>query len=157
VSLPECQGATHTTHTRYPRWMPLQEKHFHRRKSGYHVYLNARPDPSDEARLTWTGERYEAYRMRTAGPLAGWYGALALGRKTAVSYNETQALVCSAETLTAWVPLPPKAKLKNVTRLLHDGTEEEYEHIVDKAGKKVKLYIEDCGGEVFLYRLRYTL
>ena len=157
VSIPECQGATHTTHVRFPRWMVLEERHFRRRKTGYHVYLHGRPEPSDEMRLTWTPDSYEAYRRRTTGPLAGWYAALALAPKAVVSYSETQALVGSAEDRLAWVPLPPGAKLGSVTRVLHDGAEEPYDYEYDEAANKVQLYLEDCGRDVFLYRIAYRL
>ena len=157
VSNPECQGATHTSHIRFPRWMPLEEKHYHRRKTGYHVYLNARPIPSDVTRLTWTPDTYQAYRRRTEGPLAGWYAALSLGRKTLVTYSETQALVGSAETRTDWVPLPPNAELEKVTRVLHDGTEEEYDYIFDEDDHRIQLYIEDSGKDVLYYRITYAL
>ena len=157
VSMPECQGATHTAHVRFPRWMPLEEKHYRRRKAGYHVYLNARPLPSDETRLTWTPDHYKAYRRRTTGNLAGWYASLALARKTIVSYSETQALICSSETSTVWVPLPPHAQLQSVTRVTHEGAEDEYEYVFDTAGNRVRLYVEDSGGDVFYYRLQYKL
>lgn len=157
VNMPECQGATHTTHVRFPRWMPLEEKHYRRRKTGYHIYLNARPDPSDEMCLTCTPSSYEAWRRRTTGPLAGWYAAHSIGRKGIVSYNETQALVGASETRTDWVPLPPGATLERVTRVLHDGTEEDYEHVLDEAGHRLRLYIEDSAKGVLYYRIRYTL
>ena len=157
VSQPECQAARHTAHIRFPRWMPLEEKHYRRRKTGYHVYLNARPHPSDEMRLTWTPSSYEAWRRRTQGPLAGWYAALAIGRKGIVSYSETQALLGASETRTDWVPLPPSAKVESVTRVLHDGGEEAYEYLLDEAGNRLRLYIEDSAKGVLYYRIRYTL
>ena len=157
VNVPECQAATHTTHCYFPSWRPLAEKHYHRRKAGYQIYVNARQDPSDTMRLTWQGGDLEAYRLRTTGKLAGFYAALAIGRKGIVSYNETQALVACAETRTDWVPLPPNATLEGVTRVCHDGTEAPYEHVFDEEQNRVQLYIEDCGGDVLYYRITYRL
>ena len=158
-NIPECQAATHTTHCYYPAWRPLAEKHYHRRKTGYHIYLHARPMPSDESRMTWHAEtaEIEAWRRRTEGPLAGWYATLALGRKGIVSYSETQALLGVAEARSVSVPLPPKAQLQTVTRVLHSGGEEDHDHALDETTNHVRLHVEDCGGDVLYYRLRYTL
>ena len=157
VNIPECQAATHTTHPYYPSWRKLDEKHFHRRKTGYQLYLNARQKPSDQMRLDWSYGKMSAWRRRTDGPLAGWYATLALGAKCLISYDEDQALVGASENRTEWIPLPPKAKLERVTRLLHDGTEKEYEYILDKDRNRIRLYIEDCGKDVLYYRIRYAL
>ena len=157
VSMPECQGATHTTHTRYPRWMPLEEKHYRRRKTGYSIYLHARPDPSDEIRLTYAPGVYRAFRRRTEGALAGWYAALSIGKKGIVGYSESEALVGASENRTEWIALPPGASLKQVTRVLHDGGEEDYEYRFDGEQNRVRLYIEDSANGVLYYRLRYTL
>ena len=156
-NIPESQAATHTTHCYYPSWVPLAEKHFRRRKSGYQIYLNARQAPSDEMRLTWANGRMEAYRCRTSGRLAGWYAAIALGAKGIVSYSETQALAAASETRTDSIPLPPDAELESVTRVLHDGNEEPCEYELDEQHRRLRLYIEDCGGAVLFYRVRYSL
>ncbi|MFH0919119.1 MAG: hypothetical protein V1913_02050 [Fibrobacterota bacterium] len=157
VNIPECQAATHTTHCYYPSWRPLAEKHYHRRRAGYLIYLHARPDPSDDMRLTWRDGRMSAFRLRTAGPLAGFYAALALGPKGIVGYNATEALAAAAEARTDWIPLPSNARLLGVTRVCHDGRETPYEHVCDNARNRVRIHIEDCGGEVLYYRVRYEL
>jgi hypothetical protein len=154
---PDIEAVTHATHCYYPKWIPLTEKRFRRRKAGIHVYLNSPLESSDESRVTWNFENLEIYRKKTTGPLAGWYGALALSPKCFVTYNETQALVGSTENRLDWIPLPPNARMGKVTRLLHNGCEEEYEYVFDEKSHKVRLYIEDCGREVFYYRIMYGL
>ena len=156
-NVPECQAATHTTHCYYPSWRELGEKHFRRRKSGYQLYMHARQDPSDEMQMTWQDGEIEASRCRGTGPLAGWYAALALGRKGMVTYSETQALAAVSETRTAWLPLPPGSELNRVTRVPHEGAETDYEYDYDPIEHQVRLYLEDCGGDVLYYRIRYTL
>jgi hypothetical protein len=154
-NIPECQAATHTTHCYYPSWRPLAEKHYRRRKSGYQLYLHARQQPGDEMHLTWRDGEVEASRRRSSGPLAGWYAALALGRSGTVTYSATQALAAVSETRTAWIPLPPKAELKGVTRVLHDGAETDYPYVYDEGKHRVELYLEDSGADVLYYRIRY--
>ncbi|MFH0962756.1 MAG: hypothetical protein V2A58_01945 [Planctomycetota bacterium] len=156
-NMPECQAATHTTHCYYPSWRPLAEKHYRRRKAGYHLYLNGRPLPSDESRLTWTYDSFEAYRRRTEGKLAGWFATLALGTKCLASYNESQALVAASEARTDWIPLPPAAKLEKVTRVLQSGKDEDYEYLFDAERNAVRLRIEDAAGDVLYYRIRYRV
>ena len=157
VNMPECQSATHATHCYYPAWEPLEEKHYFRRKTGYHIYLNARPEPSDESRLTWQAGTLRAYRKRTTGPLSGWYATLALGTRGLVSYSETQALVGSSENFTTLIPIPPHAQLDQVTRVGHDGNEVAYEYEWNEEDHNVTLYLEDSAKGVCYYRLRYTL
>jgi hypothetical protein len=41
--------------------------------------------------------------------------------------------------------------------VLHDGGEEEVEYVFDNERRSVQVYIEDCGGEVFYYRIKYEL
>ena len=53
--------------------------------------------------------------------------------------------------------LPPNAELEHVQRVLHEGREEEVEYVFDPERRSVQLYIEDCGGEVFCYRIKYEL
>jgi len=154
---PDVEAVTHATHCYFPRWVPLAEKRFRRRKAGIHAYLNSPLSPSDECRVTWEFENLEIYRRKTRGPLAGWYGALALSPKCFVTYSEKQALVVASENRLDWVPLPPGATLDRVTRVLHDGDEREYEHVHDEKARRIQMYIEDCGKDVFCYRIRYRL
>ncbi len=156
-NVPETEAVTHTTHCYYPRWIPLTEKRFRRRRSGFQVYLNSPQESSDECHVTWTYEHLNIFRRKTTGPLAGWYGALALSPRCLVTYSKTQALVGSTENRLDSVPLPPGAKLKQVTRVLHDGHEEKVDHVYDNERQSVQLYIEDCGEEVLHYRIKYIL
>jgi hypothetical protein len=157
LSLPETQSVEHAPHCYYPAWRPLGEKHLRRRKAGFHVYLNSPVDPADECRVTWDPQRLEIYRRKTTGPLAGWFGALALSPKCVVSYSATEARVAASETRLDWVPLPPGARLQAVTRVFHQGGEAPYEYESDAAGQRIRLYIEDCGAAVFYYRIGYEL
>lgn len=147
----------HAPHCYYPSWRKLEEKRFRRQKAGYHVYLNSPPHPSDECRLTWNYEKLEIYRRKTTGPLAGWYGGLALSPRCFVTYNENQALVTASENRLDFIPLPPQAHYVGVTKVLHTGHEINCEHTFDPATNSVYLYIEDCGKDVFYYRVKYTL
>ena len=157
ICTPETQAVEHTTHCYYPLWMKLGEKHHRRRRTGIHVHMNSPCEPADELRLSWGHDTLEVYRRKTAGPLAGWYGALALSRRCFVSYSENQALVGSSEDRLDQVPLPPEASLEGITQVLHDGGEEEIEYLYDKDRNTVEFFIEDCGKEVFYYRIRYSL
>ncbi len=157
LGTPETQSVEHAPHCYYPRWMPLEQKHYGRRKSGIHVFLNSPAEPADECRLTWDFENLEVYRLKTTGPLAGWFGAKALSPRCFVTYSETQALIGSSENRLDYVPLPPNAELKKVTRVLHNGREEEVEYVYDDKQHRVQLYIEDCGGDVFYYCIQYRL
>jgi len=60
-----------------------------------------------------------------------------------VCYSATEARVAASETWLDWVPPPPHACLLGVTRVLHNSSEEPYEHIVDMDGYRVQFYIED--------------
>ena len=157
LCVPETQAVEHTTHCYYPSWQPLTEKLQRRRRAGLHVALHSPPEPSDESRLIWDYDNLEVYRRKTTGPLAGWYAALALSPKCFVTYDQTQALIASTENRLDWVPLPPKARLGKVSRLLHDGSEHDYEYVLDEQDNRLQLYIEDCGKDVFYYRITYTL
>jgi hypothetical protein len=156
--IPETMAVTHTTHPYYPQWRPLHDVHYNRRKMGIQVYLNSPQQSSDVCHALATPERFEAYRKKTEGPLAGWYGALSLSRRCLASYSEHEARVGSTQSQLAWVPLPPKAKLDKVTRVLHDGREEPYEHETDSSGNRVRLYVEDAGNsDTLYYRITYQL
>ncbi len=157
-TIPETVAVDYATHPYYPSWRKLQEKHHRRRKAGIHLYLNSLPSPSDDSRVIWkNGQLQKIYRLKTNGPLTGWYGALTLSPKCVVSYNEHQAMVVSSENRFDWVPLPPNAKLLSIKRVFHNGKVEDYEHLYDKNQHRVKLYIEDSGGKVFCYRIKYNL
>ncbi|MFC1452068.1 hypothetical protein ACFLSJ_01835 [Verrucomicrobiota bacterium] len=155
-SIPETESVRHAVHCYYPRWLPLGEKRFRRRKAGVHAYLHSPPEASDECRVNWAFERLEISRRKTSGPLAGWYGALALSPRCFVTYSETEARIASAENRLDRVPLPPGAKLEAVTRVLHDGGEEACEYTLDREKNAVELFIQDCGGETFYYSIAYT-
>ena len=120
------------------------------------VFFNSPPHPSDEFRVRWEYDTVEAYRLKRSGKLAGWYGALALGRKTVVSYSESQALLATSEDRTVSVPLPPRSTLKTVTRVSDDGREDDCEHSLSDDGRVV-FAVTDCGRGPLYYRLAYDL
>jgi hypothetical protein len=155
--IPENQSVEHTVHPYYPSWRKLEERHFHRRKSGILAYANSPPHPSDELHLACDDEPFAAWRVKTAGPLAGFTGARALGTRGVVTYSETEAVVVASESRLDWIELPPGAVLEGVTRELHDGGQERYEHMADPVANRVRLFIEDCGGPVACYRIAYRL
>jgi hypothetical protein len=155
--IPETMAVTHTTHPYYPQWRPLHELHYRRRKSGIQVYLNAPQESTDVCHVKVSADTFDVYRKKSAGPLDGWYAALALSRRCWVTYSEQEARVGSTESYTTWVPLPPSATLQQVTRVLHNGSEEPCEHEADPLENRVQLYVEDCGGDAMYYRIKYTL
>jgi len=157
LGFPETQSVEHAPHCYYPSWLPLGETRLRRRKAGFQVYLNSRVEPTDACRVSWSYEHLEITRRKTNGPLAGWYGALALSPRCVVSYSATEARVAASETRLDWVPLPPHARLSGVSRVLHHGGEEPYEYVIDTDGRRVQLYIEDCGTDVLYYRISYVL
>ena len=156
VAMPETQAVEHTTHPYYPSWRKLEQKHFRRRKAGMNVFFNSPVEPADESRVRWSPDHFEAHRLKRTGRLAGWYGALALGPKTVVSYNERQALLASSENRVVTVPLPPGAELLKVTCLLHDGKQKQCDYNA-AGGGNVRLYVSDCGQDVLNYCIRYNL
>ena len=156
-TLPETQWLEHAPHCYYPRWCLVDEKRLRRRKAGFHAYLNARPEPADVSQIDWSVDEVHICRRKTSGPLAGFYGGLALSPRCFVTYNESEARIASSEARLDWIPLPPGATLRSVTRLCHDGREEPCEHVPDQANNRLQIAIEDCGGEVLNYRIRYEL
>jgi hypothetical protein len=159
-SIPETMAVTHTTHPYYPQWRPLHDVHYNRRRSGIQVYLNAPQQSSDVSHVLVTPDRFEAYRKKTEGPLAGWYGALALSRRCWVTYSDHEARVGATQAQIRWVPLPPRAKLGKVTCVARDGRETPCERESDPAGNRVRLYVQDAGGDdsdVLYYRITYDL
>lgn len=155
--IPENQAVEHTVHPYYPSWRKLEERHFHRRKSGIRAYAHSPPHPSDVLHLSCGEDPFEAWRVKTEGPLAGFYGAKALSQRCVVTYAETEAMVVSSEERLDWVELPPGAALEGVVRELHDGSRAPYAHDLDGTGRRVRLFIEDCGGTVACYRIAYRL
>ena len=157
-TFPETTAVEYAPHPYYPGWRKLEQKHYRRRKAGLHAFLHSPVDPSDDLQVVWNqGELKKVSRTKTKGPLAGWYGAVALNSRSLVTYGEEYAMVVSSETRLDWVLLPPNAELVGVTRIFHDGSEDTYEYLYDEEQHRVQLYIEDSGTEVFYYRIGYRL
>ena len=156
-TIPETTGVDYATHPYYPSWRKFEQKEYNRRKAGFHVYMHSPVAPSDDSRVRWNNGEVEIRRLKTEGPLAGWYGAIALSRQCVATYDAEFAMVVASENRFDWVPLPPDAKLESVTRVLHSGAEEHYEYEYDENLHQVRIHIEDSGGEVFYYKIKYVL
>jgi hypothetical protein len=100
-----------------------------------------------------------ACRKYTQGPLAGFYAARTFGRRCFATYSETQALVASTLEQVVDVPLPPGAEITGVEAVRHDGGTVvwPFQAVSDGRGERVRLEVQDSGGEVLYYRIRYHL
>ena len=87
------------------------------------------------------------------------YAALALSRRCAITYSETEARIGTTETRYVQVPLPPGAVLKAVEMVTHGGkTRPRRSAMVQTAdGPGLEIYVEDCAGQALYYRIRYDL
>ena len=63
----------------------------------------------------------EQWRKRTTGKLAGFYAALAIGKRTLVSYSTTEARLATSITRTVEFPLPSAAQVQKVEMVPHEG------------------------------------
>ncbi len=155
---PEIESVHHTIHP-YMYWREMVSKDYRRIQAGVQACMNAPIDPTDECRVNLhEGGQPEIWRKRRGGPLAGWYAALALHKRTVVTYSESQALIASSQEWRVTVPLPPRARLEAVEAIAHDGSAapHPYELLPDEQNS-VRLWAPDAGGEIMHVRLRYTL
>jgi hypothetical protein len=155
--IPETEAVTHTTYPYYPSWRPLREEHYRRRKSAFLTYLNAPMKSTDICQVRAGEDSPTASRQRGEGALKGFFAAKSISPRCWVSYSETEARICSTESRRAVVPLPPNAKLLGVTQLRHDGKETDCESDLDRKQNAIELFLEDCGGDVLYYRIKYQL
>lgn len=165
-NMPEYGGLDKVIHP-YTHWRDLPEKDRRRRTAGIQVYLNAPMDRTDICRVTWaTGEIKEVWRRRTAGPLQGFYAALAISPRCFVTYSERCARIGSSEDRYACIPIPPGARVTEVVRVLHGGgelpldvekTTSEQETPASIHAPSVCLKVADCGGETLYTEIRYRL
>jgi len=144
----------------YLYFRELKEKDFKRRKAGIHTHLNAPINVTDECLVRPAANGQAAiWRKRTTGKLAGWYAALAFGKRCFATYSETQALIAASETRLIDLPLPPGAVVKSVQMIPHDGPAQncQAEPCVTDDGPGLRIRIEDCGFVPMYYRVEYTL
>ena len=155
----ETPDVHHAIHP-YVYFRELRLKEYRRRLSGCKVQENAPLNITDIVRVEPAATRFQEptmWRKRTTGRLAGWYAALALGRRACITYSETEARIGTTETRLIRVPLPAWANLTATEAVLHDGKVKPWpaRRFTSNGEPWVELKIEDCAGEVLYYRLRY--
>lgn len=158
-NVPEAESVTHAIHP-YMYHRPLREKEYRRRRAGMQVYNNAPVKISHECRVSWHPDQtIEAWRKYTDGPLEGFYAALALSRKSFVTYNTAQALIACSESRIVRVPLPTNARITAVEMVEHDGAIHpwQYTTIDGLEHPTIEMHLQDCGFEPMYYRIRYRL
>ena len=157
----EVPDVAHIVHP-YGIYFPMKRRDYNRRRAGVHTQANAPLNTTDEIRVRKPSSRDETpeiWRKRTSGRLNGWFAALVLGRRTFVTYSETEARIATTETRFVRVPLPPKAKVSVVEMVPHQGKKVKWpaETIMMENGDCVKMKVEDCGGRALYYRIKYHL
>jgi hypothetical protein len=156
---PENESVEHAIHP-YIYWRPMRPKDYGRIRAGMQTYMNAPVRRGDECRVNFTppGD-LEIWRKHGAGPLAGWYAALALHQRCFVTYSATEARVAASQERRVSVPLPPGARLKSVRAIPHEGRAYAYEHTASAADGQttVSLWVPDSGETVMYIRIAYEL
>jgi len=141
-------------------WIELDDLYKRRLSAVLAVYANG-PRTTDTVnvpvRVEGEGLRLDVFagRKRTAGPLAGFYGALSLGSRTAATYSEAKAVLMSTLDKTVRLPLPPGAVVDRVLAVSHDGGQKDHEYAL--LADAVELHIPDAAGETKLIEVRYRL
>ena len=153
----ETPDVSHAVHP-YLYFRKLRPKEYKRRLSGVTVQENAPLRVTDRIHVAPPDdkdEEPEIWRKRTSGPLAGFYAALALSRRTVVTYSESEARIGTTENRRIAFPLPPGAKVKAVERVSHSGKVAKWPAQVGEDCVSTK--VEDCAGAALYYRVRYQL
>jgi hypothetical protein len=153
----EVPDVNHMVHP-YGVFFPMKERDHNRRRAGVHTQANAPLNTTDEICVRKPASKDETptiWRKRTFGKLKGWYAALVLGRRTFVTYSETESRIATTETRTVRVPLPPGAKVKAVQMVPHKGRKQKWPGKV--IGDQVTLKVNDCGDDALYYRITYKL
>ncbi len=156
---PSTNAVRHAIHP-YTYYRELQEKDFKRRNAGFHTYLNAPLRAGDASRVTVLDDgEVEQWRKRTSGRLAGFYAALAIGKRTLVTYSETEARLATTITRTVEFPLPPTAHVQKVEMVPHEGEPVSwaYENTTANGYPGLRMHVEDCGKTALYYRISYRL
>jgi hypothetical protein len=158
-NIPEYGGLDKVIHP-YTHWRDLPEKDRRRRTAGIQVYLNAPMNRTDVCRVTWEhGEMKEVWRLRSGGPLKGFYAALAISPRCFVTYSEGCARIGSSESRHARIPIPQGAEVKKVVRVLHEGGEQAvgFERRGSQENAALWIKVADCGYETLYTEIRYVL
>ena len=151
----EVPDVDHMVHP-YGVFFPMQERDHNRRRAGVHAQANAPLNATDEICVRRPAHKHETpqvWRKRTRGALKGWYAALALGRRTFVTYSEKEARVATTETRTVRVPLPPNTTVGSVHMVPHRGRRRAWPAKVEDG--HVVMKVNDCGGAALYYRIGY--
>jgi len=160
VCQPEIESVDHAIHP-YLLWREMRPKDYKRIKAGVQTYLHAPIRPEDQCRVNWKGfdEQPEIWRKHSAGPLAGWYAAIAPHKRCLITYGENEARLTSSQERLVTVPLPPGSTLKAVEAVPHEGDPYEYpyEKVSSPNGAAVRLWVLDSAEEVMYIRLVYSL
>jgi hypothetical protein len=85
-------------------------------------------------------------RKHASGALAGFWAALALTECCVATYRDGEARIAAAENEEIVVPLPPGARVRSVTAVLHAG--EERPHRFSPAGDGILVTVPDAAGPV---------
>lgn len=156
---PTTCAVRHAIHP-YTHYREMEGKDFRRRKAGFHAAMNAPLRIGDLSRVNvLEGGEVEQWRKRTVGRLAGFYAALALGKRTLVTYSETEVRIATSITRTVEFPLPPGANLRKVEMVPHEGEPEEWacEVVETSEGTGLRMHVEDSGLRALYYRVRHAL
>jgi len=156
---PEIESVRHAIHP-YMYYREMRPKDYRRIRAGVQTYMNAPVLRSDICRVNYhEPDKLEIWRKRTTGPLSGWYAAIALSKRTFVTYSDTEARVASSRERRVAVPLPPKALLSAVIAVPHEGEPFDYpfEHIQLNGQQAIRLWIPDAGEKVMYISIKYSL
>lgn len=155
-------ATTMVEHALHPQmfYRNLREIDHRRRRSGFKTYMNAPIHISDISSVDWSENDRDVSisRIRTDGPMAGWYAARSFGRKSFITYSETEALIASCINRLVSAEIPSGYSVDTVTVTGHDMSESEVAHTIRKTHMKtyVDLYVTDCGKEAMYYRIKYS-
>ena len=157
----EVPDVRHAVHP-YCYFRELRPKDFKRRLAGIKVQENAPVRITDRISVEppfAEGEEPEITRRRTEGKLAGCCAAMALSKRTFVTFSETEARIATSETRMVDVCLPPGAQVQAVEMVPHKGKARKWSHEVigDPDTTWVSMKVEDCAGRALYYRVRYRL
>jgi len=157
----EVPDVAHMVHP-YGIFFPMIDRDYNRRCAGVHTQANAPLHRTDEICVRRPVSKHatpKVWRKRTRGPLKGWYAALALGRRTFVTYSEGEARIATTEDRTVRVPMPPGAAVRGVAMVPHQGRVAKHPATISSTddGEQVTLRVQDCGKKAKYYRIKYRL
>lgn len=154
---PTTCAVRHAIHP-YTHYREMKEKDFKRMKAGFQVAANAPLRIGDVSRVNILSDGgVEQWRKRASGPQAGFYAAIGIGKRTLVTFCETEARIATSINRTIEFPLPPGARIDSVEMVPHQGQTVpwQYEEIKMDDGPGVRTHVEDCGKRALYYRIRY--